>query len=400
MLEKSLILSSKILTTTKKSFLVFGGSGRVGGSCVRSLLNLNKDHDVTIAGRSNDNYNNILKRINRKQNEVKFINCDINDEILVRDILNKKKYDCIINTAGPFQGLDEPNLMKICLELSQNYIDVCDDIKLSRIARSNKYQTLAKSTTSRACISSGIWPGVSSLLAQDLIEKYAKGKDNVEEVKFDFFTAGSGGAGETILTATFLLLGENVLTYKDGKEVYKKPASDLKLVSFGNIIKEREVVRLNLIECESCHKSSGIKNVSTFFGTSPVIWNKLFIYMARIIPQKLLQNRNAMKLLAAISLPMVRLVDLFVKSRNSIRIELKLKNNTNIVGILSHEDLELAVGESLASFAIEFSQNDIKPGVYFPEEIDNSNFRKNILDYIINNGNGNGVIEYSVKIEE
>ena len=133
--------------------------GRVGGSCVRSLLNLNKDNDVTIVGRSNDNYNNILKRINRNEDEVKFVNCDINDEVLVRDILNKKKYDCIINSAGPFQGLDEPTLMKICLESGLNYIDVCDDIKLSRTARLDKYQKLAIDNNSKACISTGIWPG-------------------------------------------------------------------------------------------------------------------------------------------------------------------------------------------------------------------------------------------------
>ena len=30
-------------------------------------------------------------------------------------------------------------------------------------------------------------------------------------------------AGETILTATFLLLGENVLTYQNGVPVYEKP---------------------------------------------------------------------------------------------------------------------------------------------------------------------------------
>ena len=155
------LLSSKILTSTKKSFIVFGGSGRVGGSCVKSILNLNKDHDVTIVGRSNDNYNKILQRINRNENEVKFINCDINNELLVRNVLNNKKYDCVINTAGPFQGLDEPILMKICLESGLNYIDVCDDIKLSRIARLDKYQQLAKDNNSKACISTGIWPGIT-----------------------------------------------------------------------------------------------------------------------------------------------------------------------------------------------------------------------------------------------
>lgn len=204
--------------------------------------------------------------------------------------------------------------------------------------------------------------------------------------------------------------------------MYKQPASDMKVVDFGSKIGQREVVRLNLIECESCHTSTGIQNVSTFFGTgtshhyhntiiiiiiilslllAPSLWNRLFIYMARLIPQKVLQNRDAMKLLAIISLPMVRLVDYFVKSRNCIRVELKLKDKKKVIGILAHEDLEQAVGVSLAAFALAFSSSSsISPGVYFPEEIKILSFRDDILKYIINNGNGNGVIEYIVKEEE
>lgn len=204
--------SSSILSVSNKRFIVFGGSGRVGGSSVRSLLDLNKGHHVTIAGRNKQNYYNILQRINKNDNDVNFIEIDMNDEVSVRRVLSDTKYDCIINTAGPFQGLSSPNLMKLCLEYGLHYIDVCDDIKLSRIARSDIYQQLAKDNNGHACISTGIWPGVSSLLAQELIEKYANGHDNVDEVTFDFFTAGSGGAGETILTATFLLLGENVVS--------------------------------------------------------------------------------------------------------------------------------------------------------------------------------------------
>jgi saccharopine dehydrogenase-like NADP-dependent oxidoreductase len=85
-------------------------------------------------------------------------------------------------------------------------MDVCDDINLSRIARSEKFQTLAKSKKTVALLSTGIWPGCSSLLAQKLIDENG-GSANVDKVLFSFFTAGSGGAGPTILSATFLILG-------------------------------------------------------------------------------------------------------------------------------------------------------------------------------------------------
>lgn len=111
-------------------------------------------------------------------------------------------------------------------------------------------------------------------------------------------------------------LGENVLTYKSGKERYFKSATDVMEVDFGEGIGFREVARLNLIECESCYQSLGVPNVETFFGTSPPIWNKLFVLMATLIPQSILQNRRYMDLLARISLPMVRLVDTLVGSKN------------------------------------------------------------------------------------
>lgn len=36
------------------------------------------------------------------------------------------------------------------------------------------------------------------------------GADKTKAIDFDFFTAGSGGAGATILSATFLILSEKV----------------------------------------------------------------------------------------------------------------------------------------------------------------------------------------------
>lgn len=116
------------------------------------------------------------------------------------------------------------------------------------------------------------------------------------------------------------MIGEKVLTYKNSIETYYKSASNPIKIDFGNKIGKREVTRLNLIECESCYQSSNkiIPNIETYFGTSPPIWNTLFVLMANIIPQNILQNRNYMNIFAKISLPMVRLVDKFVGARNGI----------------------------------------------------------------------------------
>ncbi|KAJ1441451.1 hypothetical protein B484DRAFT_390754, partial [Ochromonadaceae sp. CCMP2298] len=246
--------------------------------------------------------------------DVGFIELDYTDAPALHRAIDQ--CDVVVNTAGPFQGLASPLVLQTALSLGKQYVDVCDDIKLSRVARAEPMQQLARKTGATAIISTGIWPGCSSLLASKIVLDI--GLSEVEKVLFSFYTAGSGGAGPTILSATFLILGEDVLTYKGGipggLPVFKKSASDVTAVNFGEL-GDRDVARLNLIECESCFQM-GVRTVETYFGTSPTVWNKLFVLMANLIPQSVLRDRAKMDLLARISLPMVRLVDSLVGSQN------------------------------------------------------------------------------------
>jgi saccharopine dehydrogenase-like NADP-dependent oxidoreductase len=229
--------------------LVIGGTGRVGGSAVRCIHErFGLEIDLSVAGRSETNWDAFLSRTPGLPG-VQFVPLDINCELELEKVI--PLYDLIVHTAGPFQGIEEPTVLETSLRHGKLYIDVCDDVRLSSIARSKEYRDLAVKHGSAAVISTGIWPGGSSLFAQKVIDEVG-GKDNVDKVKFSFFTAGTGNAGPTLLAATFLILGEDVLTYVDGKKVFKKSATDLYSVDFGSKIGIREVVRLNLIECESC----------------------------------------------------------------------------------------------------------------------------------------------------
>ena len=338
--------ASLIQTLKVPKVLVIGGTGRVGGSAVRSLHErFGSEIDLRVAGRSLKNWDAFLGRNSKPLVGVEFVSLDITRKEELEVVI--PQYDLIIHTAGPFQGLRCPSVLESSLRHGKQYIDVCDDITLSKIARSDIYRDLAVKSKGAAVISTGIWPGGSSLFAQKIIDSVG-GKDNVDKVKFTFFTAGTGNAGPTLLAATFLILGEDVLTYVNGKQIYKKSATDLETVDFGKDIGTREVVRLNLIECESCHSSGmriqihfsslsyyniehlhiyyhysdafafaiGIDNVETFFGTAPVIWNRLFTAMANIIPQSALKNVDLMNKFALFSLPMVRLVDMLVGCTN------------------------------------------------------------------------------------
>ncbi len=151
-------------------------------------------------------------------------------------------------------------------------------------------------------------------------------------------------------------------------------------VEFGEKIGLREVIRLNLIECESC-ASTGVANVETFFGTAPPVWNTLFSLMG-LIPKKILQNRELMATFALFSLPMVYLIDKLVGSANGIRIDVTTRSGDMFTGLLTHSDLEQCVGDAICSFAVQSLKGKVQPGVYFPEEVCDTSFRDEILDEI------------------
>ena len=52
-------------------------------------------------------------------------------------------------------------------------------------------------------------------------------------LRYSYFTAGSGGAGPTILETSLLLAGEEVVVYKEGKQFRLPPVSNRREVDFG-----------------------------------------------------------------------------------------------------------------------------------------------------------------------
>jgi saccharopine dehydrogenase-like NADP-dependent oxidoreductase len=172
--------------------VVFGGSGRVGGSAVRALNdNSAVQFDVTVVGRDPRNWEQYLGRLQRTLPCVsRFASVDVRYASSELDNLISES-DLVIHTAGPFQGQLSNKVFESAVRHGVDYLDVCDDIKLSRMLRNPSYKELARQSGSRAIISTGIWPGCSSLLANEIIEA-AGGSDEVNRVEFAFFTAGSG----------------------------------------------------------------------------------------------------------------------------------------------------------------------------------------------------------------
>jgi hypothetical protein len=71
-----------------------------------------------------------------------------------------------------------------------------------------------------------------------------------------------------------------------------------------------------------------VPNVSAYFGTAPDFWNVLLIAMVNLLPSTLLASRDFANKLAALSLPINRVVDALVGSSAGIRIDIKGEDNS------------------------------------------------------------------------
>jgi saccharopine dehydrogenase-like NADP-dependent oxidoreductase len=338
-----------------------GGSGRVGASTVRWINKLGKAEqlpvELAIGGRRRASFDAAAKRLGAKGvDDIKFVQLDLDDAAsLERAVAGRS---LVVHTAGPFQQRTDPTLLKACIDAGVPYCDVCDELELSRAA---------KKLTSDvpAVISCGIWPGASALLAARAAERLGKPLDDLE---FSFFTSGTGGAGPTIVSATFLLLCTPAAVYADGELVMKEPWTEKRTAAFGPGIGERDVYLLDNPDVPTCAEALGARSASSSFGTAPAFWNDLFGAM-KLLPRSLLADRGAMQNLAEFSMPIIRTVDALVGGVNAMRVDARAADGDAVTLRVAHGDLEDCVGQATAAFCMELLRGGVAPGCWYPAEL-------------------------------
>jgi len=364
----------RALDDKQQTVVVLGGTGRVGSAAAAALLrDAGQGVEVALAGRSSERWGEAKGR-HRELSEAKFVQVDVNDKASVMRAIEGA--DLVINTAGPFQRRDNCAALEAAIDSGVKYLDVCDDSAYG--AKAKALNEKAKNANISAITCAGIYPGVSNLMALDTAETMKaefradeanEGKEpEVEYVLYNYFTAGSGGVGTTILATSFLLCGEDVVFWENGKRVELKPASQRKVVDFGQGVGKREVFLYNLPEVASTREALGAETVKARFGTSPGLWNGAMVAIANLIPKPLLENQEAMKALATVSAPIVRSVDAMVGETTSIRVEVKLKDGKQAVSLYTHPRLSECVGTCTAAFASAMLEGECALGVWYPEE--------------------------------
>uniref|UniRef100_A0A0E0RDI0 Ketoreductase domain-containing protein n=1 Tax=Oryza rufipogon TaxID=4529 RepID=A0A0E0RDI0_ORYRU len=312
--------------------LVLGGTGRVGGSTATALSKLRPDLNILIAGRNREKGESLASKLGE---ESEFVQVDIRDRNMLEEVL--QDVDLVVHAAGPFQRENECTVLQAAIA-------------------TKGFHEQAKDCGIPAITTAGIYPGVSNVMAAELV--HAARSEN----------AGTGGAGPTILTTSFLLLAEDVIAYNKGEEIKLKPYSGALSIDFGKGVRKKDVYLLNLPEVKSAYKVLGVPTVSARFGTAPFFWNWGMQAFANFLPVEFLRDRNKVLKLVGFVDPFVRAIDGIAGERVSMRVDLDCSNGKNTIGLFSHRKLSVSVGYATAAFVLAVLEGSTQPGVWFPEE--------------------------------
>lgn len=362
----------------------------MGSASAASLLENFPGYDVEVASRSQASFERALQ-LRPGLKRARFVPCDIGDKEAVKAAIAGA--DLVLHTAGPFQHSTNVNVIEAALETRTPYVDVCDDTTYSERVKS--YHSAAVAAGVPALTTAGIYPGTSNVMAAHIIAisrgeydedwryKQPAPGEGVEPsyLRYSYYTAGSGGAGPTILETSFLLAGEPCTVYRDGEAFSLPPVSNRREVDFGPGIGRKGVYLYNLPEVMSAHKYLRVPGVSARFGTDPFIWNWAMWAVARLCPPQFLQDRSQVRWLARLSDPWVRAVDKIVGEAVGMRVEVDFEGGKNAAGIFVHRRLPEAMGNSVAAFAHAVLSGGTQPGVWYPEEREALADRRAFLQY-------------------
>ena len=137
MLPLLLLVASRVADV-----LVVGGNGRVGASTVRWLDKLSRRNGapltIAVGGRDAANFERTRARLAQQgmvgADELTFAPIDLDGGAAALSAA-VAGVSLVVHTAGPFQGREEPSLLRAALGAGVPYCDVCDELLLTRNAK-------------------------------------------------------------------------------------------------------------------------------------------------------------------------------------------------------------------------------------------------------------------------
>lgn len=236
-------------------FLIYGAYGYTGQLIVEKASKESLDFDI--AGRDQQKTEEMAATIDRKG---LVFSLDKHDSIV--EIL--KGYDCVIHCAGPFSKTAKP-MIEACLEAKTHYIDITGEIEVFEMLKS------LEDKAKQANIF--ILPGAGfDVVPTDCLAAALK-KELPDATKLDlgFMSDSTFSRGTALTMAESLHQGGAI---RENGKIRKVP----------NAYKSRTVERdgktLSFVsipwgDVSTAYHSTGIPNVTTFFGVHPKAIDKM-----------------------------------------------------------------------------------------------------------------------------
>ena len=379
-------IASSSVTALSTSFVITGGTGRIGTAVATHLLKQQRHNDSTriiLAGRNPEKgqqaVNEVLRACSSTENhpsvEWQYVE-DVWDFSKVLPLADQA--DCFIHTAGPYLNQQPvPLQAAIASTRCKAYVDVSDP--LDYLDASLKLSNEAADSQTTCLLCAGAFPGMSNVLAMEAASCI---DGRVRDLRFNYFTAGLGGSGSVNLEITNLGFGEPQAQFEKGNlRLYKNLSGRLlgkvdfylqdeeKSTAAQERIGRQTVFAWPFPESATVARELAISgDSSAAMGTAPDVWNTMLGMLVDIVPRKWWKFAKFSKFLANFSEPLVKLTDAFLQETHGMRVDVVGENDKSVSIVQAHESFRTCVGQSCAEFALDLISFPGKGGVQLPEQ--------------------------------
>ena len=349
-----------------RRLVLIGGTGRVGSAIARVLRASHPHLPIVILGRHRQRAQALIDDLEATGSGLAaFSPFDLRQPIGLAELL--QAHDLVVNAAGPFQR-SPPVVLSYCVAAQCDYVDISDDLTYSAKAIA-QFGPAAALTGLKAITTTGPFPGVSNVMAAWL------GAEEAEEVQFRYYVAGTGGAGPTVVTTTYMLSMEPMLEYVRGQRRYATSMTAQEWVEFGGHVGLRPTYHFALPEVSTIHSNFSVPTVSSKFGLAPDCWNWLTWFYAAFLWWAMKEQSRVERIVAA-SMPAIRYVDQLVGSAIGIQVRVKLRPGQapdprcpwHVLTFTAPDSMQ-CISVAAAAFVQEVldQREGVKSGVNWPE---------------------------------
>lgn len=256
----------------KGKVLIVGGYGAVGSSIAEYLMKI-YPHQIIIAGRS---FSKAQAKAEQLQNKVIPHQLDIN---------NSNGFSILNDVELVIMCLDQQNtdFVEFCISKGISYIDISADYQ--NLQKIEKLHFLAEQNNSTVVLSVGLAPGITNLLAQNVVSQM----ENVESVDI-FVLLGLGEKhGNHAYRWTFENVDSNyILKINDEEKVLKSFSQPLKT----NLSGERNFYLFNFSDQHVLLNTLDVPKVQTRMAFDVEWFTELTAFLRKLRLTRLFRNKK------------------------------------------------------------------------------------------------------------